>query len=672
LPEKLPKNKRNPIDFLRSAVQDKAEYAETWEQAKAILKDKYADDPATLSVLDDYFDKGIIPTYSQSTLKRSIDKTAKELGIDFNNLIKQSKGDKQKSLSDITEYLVRETGADQDSAARLAIDIMNKYNEIIKAKTDSTLKRMFREVPRKGQKTMYQKVMELINMGAYDDAAIRDLIKAKNNIPVLDSDDVKNILENMKKAEDFPESDYMRRMYQAKAEQIISDKVPKEFREKFRALQRLSMILNPKTLLTRNPLGNTLLGVTENIKDAPATLIDIAIAKRTGQRTTTLSMGKMRAQAQGFGQGLKEWKQDIKYGVDTSPSRGQFELPKGRTFRDKGIGRPLNFADQFLIRGLQLGDRPYYQAAFNGRMAELNKLGITGQEAEEQARNFALDRVFQNDSELSKRAVQIRKSLGLPGDLLIPFTQTPANILDKLLDYSPAGLGKAVYQLGRTAGKGTFDQKKFVDTLGRTFTGGGIAMLAYAMFKKGILTGDLSQNTDVRQAEQLAGKQAYSIKIGNTYYSYDWAQPIAGIFAGVANALQAGADKEDLTTALFDAGISSIDTVFKQSFLSGIMNAFSGYSPATGVGNALLGSTSQATPTVLANIDKTIDPTVRETYDPNILKQQANKLIARIPLASRMLPENWTQPGRRSNKARAEDSVAGSLKTSLLRRGRAR
>jgi hypothetical protein len=63
LPEKLPKEKRNPIDFLKSAVQDKAEYAETWEQAKAILRDKYAGDPATLCMMNDYFDLVRIPTY---------------------------------------------------------------------------------------------------------------------------------------------------------------------------------------------------------------------------------------------------------------------------------------------------------------------------------------------------------------------------------------------------------------------------------------------------------------------------------------------------------------------------------------------------------------------------------------------------------------------------------
>ena len=71
--------------------------------------------------------------------------------------------------------------------------------------------------------------------------------------------------------------------------------------------------------------------------------------------------------------------------------------------------------------------------------------------------------------------------------------------------------------------------------------------------------------------------------------------------------------------------------------MSGILTAFSGYSPASGLGAALLGATSQATPTVGSAIAKTIDPVVRETYDPNTVKQQGNKLIARLPFASKTL-----------------------------------
>jgi hypothetical protein len=671
LPEskRLAKREIAATDILKSAIENKQNYQEVWGKTKAELYKKYADNEDVMTALEQYFEKNAIPDFSKKTLDSAIKQTAKGFGADLGKIIKASKGDKVKLAKDIQDYVLYKVGVSGDDAKALADGVLNQYNAILKAKTESALKQMFPEaygksLPAFRQRSTLERVMDLINMGAYDNEAIKNVIRAKNNLPVLENSEIRAIVENMELSAKQTDP-YMKNMYAAKAEQIISDKVPKEFREKFRALQRLSLILNPKTLITRNPLGNTLLGISENIKDVPASLIDIAVSKRTGQRTTTLSAEKMKAQAQGFGQGLKEWAQDIKYGVDTSPSRGQLELPRGRTFQDKGLGKGLNALDQFLIRGLQLGDRPFYQAAYNGRMAELKKLGVTGEEAEKQARLFALDRVFQNDSELSKRAVQIRKTLGLPGDLIMPFTQTPANILDKLIDYSPAGLAKALYQLGTTAGKGTFDQKKFVDTLARTFTGGGISLLTYVMMKDGMITGSLSDNKDVRNAQIQAGMQPYSVKILGKWYSYDWAQPIAGIIAATVDAVNAGADKDDISQAVAEGGASAVDSVFNQSFLSGLLRAFSGYSPASGIGAALLGSTSQATPTAGANLAKVIDPTARETYDPNMFRQQANRLIARIPLASKMLPAKLDITGQEIQQSQGRGLRARALENFL-------
>jgi hypothetical protein len=411
------------------------------------------------------------------------------------------------------------------------------------------------------------------------------------------------------------------------------------------------MMTNLRTLFARNPIGNVILGTAENIKDIPGAAIDRLVSLKTGQRTT-VGLPNLPAQAKGFKQGLSEWRQDIKLGVDTSPSRGQLELPLVKTFQDKGIGKALNFLDNILIRGLQLGDRPFYQAAFNSRIEELRKLGITGEEAEKAARLFALERVFQNDSALSKGLQAVRQGMndmvgGFPlGDLLIPFAQTPANILDKLLDYSPAGLGKALFHLGTTAGKGTFDQKLFVDRLARTFTGAGISLLTYALMEKGLISGNLSDSKDVRNAQTLQGQQAYSIKIGDTWYSFDWAQPIAGIIAGTVDAIKAGADSDDIIQATSEGAVAGIDTVFNQSVLQGLANLMSGYSPAMGIARSLMSSTSQATPTGMGQIARIIDPIVRETYDPNPVVQQGKKLVARIPFASRTLPAKIDVAGR--------------------------
>ena len=88
----------------------------------------------------------------------------------------------------------------------------------------------------------------------------------------------------------------------------------------------------------------------------------------------------------------------------------------------------------------------------------------------------------------------------------------------------------------------------------------------------------------IRGTERYLGKQAYSLKIGDTYISYDWAEPIGSLVAAVT-AQQAGASKEEILEQIAE-GITGIDTVFQQSFLQGFFRLMSGYSPATGIAQA--------------------------------------------------------------------------------------
>lgn len=647
LPTKKPQPPRNPMDFLYDAIDNKKQYADVWDKAKEILSKKHQNNPDILDMLNKYFDKGVVPPYSQKTVKKSIGKAAEDIGVDLNKIMKSSKGDKQRALDDITDYITRYTDAYGEDARLLAEQIQKKYNEILAQKAQSKLKQLFRDPLPRTQKSTFEKVLELINMGAYDDESIRNIIRQRHNLPSLTKEDITAILDNMDKAKAAPEGSYEQKIYESRAGQIVADKEPVTTHDRFRAAQRLNLILNPKTLITRNPAGNIILGAAENIKDIPGSMVDRLVSLKTGERTTALpSAGALKAQAKGFGKGIKEWGLDIKNNVDTSPSRGQMELPNKRIFKNK----LLNALDQFERRALNLGDRPFYQAAYEGRLAELKKLGREiDADAYAEAKLYAMDRVLQNDSDLSKRASKIRNSLGYFGDVVMPFTQTPANIMDKLLDYSPAGMAKAVYHLGQSKNKNSaisFDQKLFVDRIARSMTGTGLAVLAYAMAAKGLLTGSLDKDKDARSAQYRGGQQPYAIKLGNAYYSYDWAQPIAGIMAMAADSYQAGQSKDDFLAQIQAGGEAAINTLFDQSFLSGVMNMLSGYSPAAGIARTLTNSTSQLTNSGLASAARVIDPYQRETYDPSSLRMAGNKLLARIPFASKLLPSRVDTNGQ--------------------------
>lgn len=573
-----------------------------------------------------------MPTYEPITNKETWQKATERVNKDpmqaekdyWDNNSLRTAGDTALGESLIVKAI---KDGDVEKANRLTADLSAKLTEA--GQTVQAAAMMKRLTP-EGMLMYANKVVNKVN-SELEVKLGKDATKAK-----LTKGDTNKILEGMKRYQELPEGPE-KDVALAQVKQIIADKIPATTSEKIKALQRMSLILNPKTLLTRNPLGNTILGGFENIKDIPGTLIDtLTSAIRGSERTTTLpEYGVLRkGQLEGSVKGLKEWNRDRKLGIDTSPTQGQMELPSGRVFNNN----VLNSIDQFERKLLQLGDRPFYQAAYEGRLNELKKIKKTDKltpDTDIEAKMYAMDRVFQNNSALSQKAKQIKNGLGLLGDIVMPFTSTPSNVLDKLIDYSPGGLAKAVYQLGKS-GK-NFDQKLFVDRAARSLTGTGMGILGYVMASKGLITGKGDDNKRAAQFERAAGKSSYAFKIGDKYYTFDFAQPISGTLAIGADAYFGGKDKKDFISSLTGGLQGGLNTLINQSLFQGVANLLSGYSPAASISKSILGGVTQLTPTSSKQLAQLVDPVTRETYDPNTLKQTVNQLKSRIPFLSETL-----------------------------------
>ena len=507
---------------------------------------------------------------------------------------------------------------------------------------------------------------------------VTEEINKRLGIPTLSSEQINKITEYMKNA-DNAKTLQEKKDWWARADEIIHSLETSTWHDKFRAIQRITMLSNPKTLASRNAGGNLLLRTAETIKEVPATLADMATSKilKTDRTTTLLSAGKYKGQMTGFGQGIKGWGHDLKTGLDTSPTQTHYEYgsvkvfdpAKAKTKGMKVLYKSLDFLDGTIRKGLQLGDRPFYQSAYNGRVAELTtlvnkgKAKLTEKEIEESARMYALDQVFQGDTAIARRASELRRSMRIFGDILIPFTQTPANILDKLVDYSPVGFARDIYRLGVRRATGEFDQKKFVDTLGRAFTGSGVIMLGYALAKKGLLTTDIYQQSETAEEYKLRtllGEQSYSLitnaefddkgnLTGGTYHSINWMSPVGSMLlmgADFYNGVEGS--EEELLGALYRGFQTAVDGVFAQSFLSGVTdliasNQYNSNTKSSGAAQKITDTlisqfTGQLSMNLLASTTRVIDPYKRETYDPNKLKKAFNTWKSKNPLLSRTLP----------------------------------
>jgi hypothetical protein len=636
LPERAESIRRSPIEFLQQAIQNKAQYADVWEKAKALLMQKYADNAEVLSMLNDYFNKGIVPTYSQATLNASLNQALKDLDLKLVELAKAYPKDKQTALKKLTEYIIQRTGATAEDATMLAQQIQARFDTLVAEKSAQILKQKLKTTTRKADKTMLEKIIELANLGAFNNESVASLVREKYGIPALNKTDIQKIYEFSQLASQQTD-DYMKRLYESKAARVIGDKLPSTIKDKVLTIRRIAMLLNPKTLLTRNAGGNLIFAATENVKDVPGNVIDFFVGKATGVRTTTaLSVGKYAGQAQGFGKGAAELFKDIKYGVDTSPTR--HEMTPTTTLKSKVGG----FIETVLNKMLQAGDRPFYEAAYKGRINELKTLGrdITNADTIAEAQLFALERVFQNDSKYAQAAYKIREALntfGLLGDITIPFAQTPSNIFDKLMDYSPWGFVRAIKKAG-TIKDSAWRQKQFVDTLARSLTGTGIIFLAYGLAKAGLLFGG---NTDDDEkmfgAEAKRGVQKYSINVGDGTYTYDWASPIGVLLAIGADMYQMGVGKADFLSFAMSAIEATGSVMFQQSYLEGLSDLFNSNTAqgenafVKGVENMILNLPASFIPTGFAQIARSIDNTQRETYDTRAWKRMLNKVMAKIP-----------------------------------------
>lgn len=131
LPERVALAKRSPIEFLTQAIKNKSEYAETWNSAKEILLEKYADNQPVLDMLNDFFKKGIVPTYSDATLTSSVKQAIKDLDTKLSEIKELSWANRQKAIKAITNYLVEQTGAVDGDAKALRRDAADKITMLI-------------------------------------------------------------------------------------------------------------------------------------------------------------------------------------------------------------------------------------------------------------------------------------------------------------------------------------------------------------------------------------------------------------------------------------------------------------------------------------------------------------------------------------------------------------
>ncbi len=492
----------------------------------------------------------------------------------------------------------------------------------------------------------------------------------------LTPEETQTIMETMQDVASM-EDGYEKKVKIAEIQKIITDKIPSTAGQSIKAWLRISMLFNPKTQV-RNILGNAVILPVNMTSDFISSGIDKVISKKTGVRTTGNT--NLKNYGKGFKKGLYESYNDFRKGINTRNIEGnRFEVTEGKSFKDKGIGKALNRVDNILSFALDGGDRGFYEATFtnsiNNQLVLNNTTEVT-QEMIDIATNEALQRTWQDNNEYTKAVLQLRKilnkfgtkSYGL-GDVLIPFAKTPANLTKAIVDYSPAGLIKAITLDARTfknsLENGQFTpqmQHKFVQNLGKGMAGSFLYILGYALAKAGIATGEADDDKDVKNfMKNSLGISSYSIKIGNKTFTYDWAQPISTPLAIMTNYVKYSKDNPDAN--IIEKGIKSLnigtEQLLEQSFMQSLNTVLNGSGTTLeNLTQSILELPARAIPTFSKQISDMVDSTQRTSFEyDKPLKSAINSVTAKIPFASKTLPVSRDTLGNEIKKYGGENNI---------------
>ncbi len=444
----------------------------------------------------------------------------------------------------------------------------------------------------------------------------------------------------------------------------IQSKIPQQKGQSFKAWQRTAMLLNPKTQI-RNITGNLFAMPQFIVSDFIGTGLDKMISKSTGVRTKS----GVHLSAKAFAEGLfNSWDDFVRHINTRKFEGGRFEI-EGHSldnFSDRNaFTRALNKLDRFNSFLLEAGDRSFYQMWFvnslNGQM-KANHVTEPTAAMIELAADEALERTWQDDNKVSKSVSGLKRIMnnihiggyGL-GDVVIKFSKTPANLTKAIFDFSPAGLVKALsadaYKFSQAVRDGKVTpqmQRTFVKNLSNGITGTLMTFIAMAVAKAGLLTGDKDEDKEVADFEKyVKGHQPYSVKMGNSSFTYDWAQPTAALMAIAADYFE-NKQNEELTGEAKGFVQNVIDAIqvggqvlYNQSFMKSIQNLFGNDGFWSGLIDTIIQDPSAMLPQALSQVAAVSDPVIRNTYEnDNETKTAINKILYKLPGARNTLAES--------------------------------
>lgn len=319
-----------------------------------------------------------------------------------------------------------------------------------------------------------------------------------------------------------------------------------------------------------------------------------------------------------------------------------------------------------------------YRDALDKGMSEADAIAKAEAEAVSLMRNPPADldevamefaRVGTFTADLPPALEKLQQTFNHPAlKIVVPFFKTPANIGLNVIERTPFAPLSSRWRQEIAAGGIYRDMAMAKVTLGSAV----LATFA-AMSAEGHLTGRGPERKADREALLRDGWQPYSLKIGDTYYTYQGMEPVSALMAIAADYAEYARHEPDASKVeeVFLGAVYGLYEYLKeQPYLQGIADIakligtsqqgqVDGKKIVDGLakqfgGFAIGGSPMPGTSSLVAGIERILDPTARDTRaSPELpmgvrgFAESFNKYRSRLPYFSNDVPESlnlWGDP----------------------------
>lgn len=425
--------------------------------------------------------------------------------------------------------------------------------------------------------------------------------------------------------------------------------------ETITTLRRAGLLTSVRTHM-RNIGGNIAFQAMEEVSRLPAMAVDAALATFSGTRTVEGPSPRSLAKASRAAatRGVREAAEIMRKGA-TDDQLAQMDMVKELNSGNRYLDAYANT----IFRSMSASDRIFKTFAYERSMQE--QLKLTGKSEPTEAMrlkawedaNFA---TFNNDNMAADGLKNFKAGLAKYGDagrlvnfaidLAIPFQRTPANIVARVIDYTPLGSPVRVAflvkkTLRNAEGLTPEFQRKISMAIGRGAVGSALLTLGWKLSEAGLMTGIRPESRGESDANEAAGRMDGSFLIDGTWHRVD-------AFSPLGNLLTLGAtlqrEKERGAVSIVLAGTK---TVMEQPMLSGAEDVIEAINSPTRSANKLMGGFAGSfVPSAVADVASALDDKRRDTKGDDLGSAIKAAVFNRVPGLRNTLPERRDVLGR--------------------------